>query len=95
MIIAVQVTQEDIAQGLAGDCEECPIALAIYRALSATTGVRVGTGGVTLYRDHANAMLALPVAASRFICWFDHDDVVEPFEFELDIPDEIAPAGAA
>jgi alpha-ketoglutarate-dependent taurine dioxygenase len=95
VIVKIQVTDQDIAHGLAGDCEECPIALAIYRALSATAGIRVGTGGVTLYRDHANAMVALPAAASRFISRFDHDDLVEPFEFDLDVPDELVPAGAS
>lgn len=94
MIITIQVTEQDISTGLAGDCEECPIALAIYRALS-DAGVRVGTAGVTLYREGTNAMLALPEAATRFIDGFDHDEAVEPFEFDLDVPDEIVPAGAS
>jgi hypothetical protein len=93
MIAKIQVTAADIAHGLAGDCEECPIALAIYRALS-DAGVRVGTGGVTLYREGTNAMLALPEAATKFIVRFDHDEPVAPFEFELDVPDEVLTAGA-
>lgn len=93
MIVTVQVTEQDVQHGLAGDCEECPIALAIYRALH-DAPVRVGTGGVTIYREGTNAMVALPGAASRFISRFDHDEVVEPFEFDLDVPDEIAPAVA-
>jgi hypothetical protein len=94
MNVTIQVTQEDINHGLAGDCEECPIALALYRALS-VAGVRAGTGGVTLYREGTNAMVALPVAAVRFIGRFDHDELVEPFEFELDVPDELVPAVAS
>lgn len=93
MNVKIQVTAEDIAHGLAGDCEECPIALAIYHALH-DAPVRVGTGGVTIYHEDTNAMVALPVAASRFISRFDHDEVVEPFEFDLDVPDELLTAGA-
>ena len=66
MIVTIQVTEQDIQHGLAGDCEKCPVALAIYRALH-ELAVRVGTGGVTIYRDDTYAMVALPGPVSSFI----------------------------
>ncbi len=86
--MTVNVTAQDIATGVTGDCHLCPIARAIQREL--LLGMRVSVGGwevrIWASSDPADfvGVFTLPETASRFIGMFDEqEEVVRPFSFQL------------
>jgi hypothetical protein len=95
MNITVSVTHDDIAKGVAADCHLCPVARAVIRALPGVPELSVGS--MWLYRDGAplrgQQMCSLPLAAVDWIEEFDGHNPVEPFEFVLDVPADLVPAG--
>jgi hypothetical protein len=93
MIITVHVTQDDIRDGQAGVCRECPVALAIKRALPGID-VHVSYERVSLGGPRRQELLCTPDAVQEFIGRFDSALPVEPFGFTLDIPGHLIPAGA-
>jgi hypothetical protein len=87
----VEVTAGDIECGVRGSARECPVALAVSRALD--TGVRVGVHRV--YRENRLASLPLPSAVAEFIINFDtrpEDTHFEPFSFEIELPEPDKPS---
>jgi hypothetical protein len=85
---AITVTQKDIDEGVAIDCEKCPIARAIAREFP---GRRVNVLGdvAILGREFAN----LPDECAIFVHHFDNLRPVQPFSFILDLGD--SPEGYA
>lgn len=99
MKITVNVTQADIDAGMPGFGCDCPVALAVHRALPHLPGAYVYSYGVAtsahLEADpfgSVDVFADLPRAARDFITRFDGSEQVEPFSFELELPDELAPA---
>lgn len=94
--ITIDVTAEDIAAGEPGEPCSCPIALAVLRVLPFLTGVWVDETGVELdgFARLGGASIPLPPPAREFISHLDAGDAVEPFSFDLDVPDELIPAGS-
>lgn len=91
MKVLIRVTQDDIKQGTKGSCTGCPIALAIGRILNPNYYVTVGRSSIMLYaviRFFCEWRMEPPKEVSDFIVAFDKRQVVEPFEFEVDIPEE-------
>ncbi len=80
---SIEVTQEDIANGIRHSSCKCPIALAVNRALRA--GVNVGNDSFVLYRPSRISTIFLPENASSFIKKFDAGSSVEPFKFSVEI----------
>ena len=83
----IRVTREDIDNGEAGDCDRCPVALALLRHTNADE-VTVGNCGVDIFHDSGLVVdygVDLPEVARDFIKKFDTGRDVEPFEFEVDI----------
>jgi hypothetical protein len=78
----IHVTQEDIDNGVRQDCRCCPVALALKRVARIQ---RVFLGGVSL---SPTKIIWFPPEVKRFIERFDWRNTVQPFSFELDIPDE-------
>lgn len=99
MIVTISVTAEDIAKGKPGQACDCPIWHAIARALpwlpqSDDDGLfSVGPLGVCGIGSGLES-IDLPQEVYSFIGRFDSVLPVEPFEFDLDIPDHLVPAGA-
>lgn len=93
MKVKVSVRQDDIAEGFPGDSCFCPVAIAARRTLH-LTGLTVGA--TTLFTGKIRAGIyvnpPLPRPAQDFIARYDNDLPVGPFEFELDVPDGLAPA---
>lgn len=92
MIIDIKVTQSDIDTGKRISCRECPVARAITRVLDPLWEVDVDGMSAYLFDytpSHAVVTRTLPYEARVFILGFDSGRKVEPFEFKLDIPDEI------
>ena len=87
---AVSVTADHIAEGVPGECGECPIALAIAEAIPAAVEVAVYTEHVNIWepagcgRDFFTS--ELPEVAVAFIERFDRIHDGEPFTFDLDYP---------
>jgi hypothetical protein len=76
----IQVTQQDIDEGIAGKCYDCPIALAIARVLHIRLRV---FRTIVIYSF--GYLIFLPNCVIQFIDQFDNNEPVQPFEFELDI----------
>jgi hypothetical protein len=86
--VRVEVTAEDIRDGRARDCFNCPVSRAIDRAV----GARVASGAGVAYitgQDCVNVELSsLPDGARAFMTAFDHrPGPFHPFAFDLDIPE--------
>jgi len=84
--VVVKVTAEDIAHGVKNDCERCPIARALWRAIPGASPV---VGGVSAsWHDGAGSWVrvTLPASARGFVSDFDGRLPVAPFSFPLDIP---------
>ncbi len=87
----IQVTQEHIDEGCAKICEKCPIALAVRKLLNQTFDLQVLEVGITIL-DAATGFsvywLTFPMKVSYFISRFDGQLPVEPFKFNLEIPEK-------
>lgn len=94
MIITIDVTAEDIAEGERGSCEFCPVAMALSRLCR--VAVEVHAIKAHFQPPSGNAFRAsrpLPLEARRFISNFDAQSFniqseLKPFFFTLDIPDQ-------
>lgn len=88
----VKVRQEDIEQGTCGSARECAIALAVKRAAPWLRDVRIlpamGKRPAAVGHSSYGNLIDLPESCGTFIHNFDRGYRVQPFEFELEIPDE-------
>lgn len=98
--VVVEVTEKDIADGLCSDAFGCPVALAIRRAIGIPTPVpidqlmknpTVGVTGKNAYVWHEHSVgdrpaIPLPKDAEAFVDDFDHQRTVQPFTFQIEIP---------
>jgi hypothetical protein len=83
--VKINVTKSDIGLGIVDDCERCPIARAIYRALGAGYIVSVENTVVAI-RDYLRedyTVYPLPKQAIDFIQAFDTEQSVDEFSFEV------------
>ena len=82
----IQVTQQDIDNGLKGLCTHCPVALAFKRVIQGGS-VEVGDAAYIFpYNfDGPTVMITLPEFVHKFIRAFDSGNKVEPFEFECEV----------
>lgn len=80
MNIVVNVTAEDIAEGVPGTCDLCPIALAVKRATGAVD-VSVYETDVEIDDGESYRIFDVPGLASRFIVDFDKGNEVNPITF--------------
>ncbi len=88
--IEIEVTSEDIENGVPGDACRCPIALAVERQIGCTVQ-SVGQGKIYLRRHSSFGVnysvegYNLPAKAARFVQWFDTALIgrylVKPFKF--------------
>ncbi len=92
MRLNVRVTEEDIERGIAEDCERCPVALALNRALAdeltrANLQVSID-GGTILFCSGATLVrtVCAPACVRDFIFDFDGGDYTGPFEFTIRLP---------
>ena len=86
--ILVQVTAEDIANGVPHKYTGCPVALAVKRA-SGLGYVSVGKVSMLLERsaDHHPDRISAPLSVQRFVRRFDKNPLkAKPFNFFLLLP---------
>lgn len=79
----IHITQPHIDRGCRGDAENCPVKLAIHDASGlictvAEDYIRFGNGPDSF-------QIRTPVAVAVWISRYDRRELVEPFEFELDM----------
>jgi hypothetical protein len=91
---AITVTADHIAEGVPGECGECPIALAIAEAFPSAAEVAVYASHVNIWKTAGRGRdfftSELPEVAVAFIEHFDRIRDGEPFTFDLDYPAEVA-----
>ncbi len=75
----VEVTIEDIAKGVRGDCDNCPVALALKRKGYPSALV----GRCAIYLTPNSGAHYLSDEVSRRIGEFDRDGTMVPFEFGI------------
>lgn len=83
---SVSVTEEDIARGLADDCEKCAVALACQRTIHPF--IEVYGSRCSIYNCYSIWLgeFKLPKPVTKWIRDFDEGVVGEPFTFEVDVP---------
>ena len=107
MIFTIPVTAAHIAKGKPQEACDCPVWWAIAEALPWLTpdadGERftVGPGDICIVPplvdmedEYAVYIVELAPVAREAVSRFDRGQQIEPFEFTLDIPDHLIPAGA-
>lgn len=82
----IQVTQEDIDEGVAEQCLSCPVARAIKRAL----GYPVGVSSVIFEPSTDRKICELPEGVVRWIMRFDEGRAVNPLNFYINVPQSIS-----
>lgn len=86
MKTTINVTQEEIYGGVRGDCERCPIALAIQRCVPNVRTVSVCDSEIEigLWGIPSMSVNDPPSEAVDFIRKFDNGLDVSPFSFEIE-----------
>jgi hypothetical protein len=89
MKVTINVIDEDIREGLARDCWDCPISRATNRELPQFKAAVFDDALILIPLDGGmNLTFDLPLEAQKFIAEFDDGDEPEPFSFELEFDDE-------
>lgn len=86
--IKVTVTDEDIDRGVRRDCDWCPVARAVKRALYGKPGdtlIPDGPVKVNQFRIEIDGgRMVAPLKVSQFVEDFDNEKAVSPFEFVIE-----------
>ena len=85
--VHVELTQEDIDQGIPRDCGNCPVARAIERAMGVSCKVEVEANRLDVY-DGETWWTPLPAMVETFVDNFDNVNqrvLCEPFTFDLEL----------
>ncbi len=92
MLVRIDVTENEIRDGVRENCLCCPAARAINRVLNPVRYHVVVTEDRISIRGNSSGSILFqcetPEVVDEFICEFDGDIEVEPFSFPLDIPQE-------
>ena len=84
----ISIKAKHLANGVPGDCEHCPVALAILDAIPGPIDVMVGPDEISISRGDLWIPFRVPQEVVAFIRAFDDggNEAVDPFTFELDYP---------
>ena len=83
MELLLDVTQKDIREGTVGQCQQCPIALALLK-IEGVQRAFVTAGQATILYQRNFYTSALPKWVHDFVCYFDDEKLVRPFQTELE-----------
>jgi hypothetical protein len=83
--IRIEVTAEDIKAGWRRSSQFCPVAIAIRWAVGPELDVQVGSDEIFV-GEH---VIPTPLLVDDFITRVDLNQIVEPFAFDLDVPEEL------
>ncbi len=85
--VKVSVETQDIHYDMARVVRNCPVALAIKRALNKKNGICVFRDCIGLGGYKTSPKVMLPTRATKFIDRFDEGKPVQPFNFYISIPE--------
>lgn len=88
----IKVTQDDIDRGVHRSCDKCPVTLAVNRVLldyyrTWSTRYKIFICAIKENLSVKRVSFNTPFPVAEFICQFDRRNSVEPFEFEIPIPE--------
>ena len=75
----INVTQQDIDNGLRCNQTHCPIAIAVYRCAALSFAV------YSINMRYKEFNIQLPASVQEFIESFDNNKEVQPFSFEVNL----------
>jgi hypothetical protein len=89
-LTTIHVTETDIRNGVQLVCIWCPLALSLKRYVNKRYSVFVHDDHVNIANLERLDIPPIPLTdeAKAFVDAFDHSQHVEPFSFQLDIPEE-------
>lgn len=88
-LVTIEVTQHHIDIGMRKKCDQCPIALAISPLLRSDCVPNVSSRfHIRDFWDREVFACYWPDEAAQFISNFDTENPVEPFKFQLEIPQQ-------
>jgi hypothetical protein len=82
----IEVTEEDVREGIRCDHRFCMVATAIPRTVPQATFIHVDAQGVSFTVGTKRLYYVSPPAVARYIQLFDAGQVIEPFSFMLREP---------
>ena len=82
----INVTSQHLTRGIPGDCNTCPVALAIEDAFPNAASVTVGGQYLSFQDGGRVVVLNIPETGRIAIGAIDRGELLEPFTFELDYP---------
>ena len=87
MKLKVEVTQEDIDEGVQGCPTGCPIALAVKRACSLPKATVMVSDKIFIipWDNSERQTLSLPANGAEIVHNYDAIGVMSPFDFEIEI----------
>ena len=83
MIITIKVTQEHINKGIKNICNKCPVALALNEYFNISSASVSHNYLSVVMKNWIARRWSTPETVSKFIKNFDTDNVVTPFEFNI------------
>lgn len=90
--VEVDITKDDIRQGRMRNCNDCPTALALFRAVPESTYVSVGTHSASLDIDGISFKSSVNAEMWDFVTTFDseyrHYDA-KPVKFTLNFVERV------
>lgn len=89
MTYLIQVTEDDIREGEADNCFECPVSIALEREIG--TCCTATQRKIQVWNGKGFDSIQTPITARDFIANFDearpdHRREPEPFSFEIELP---------
>ena len=80
-----QVTQADIDEGIHGDCERCPIALALKRMIPEAEAISIEADGIDIHlpSDIAPILIQTTHKIRKWIYEFDRQAYVIPIRLKI------------
>lgn len=87
-VLEIDVLTEDIERGELDDCRHCALALAIRRYVAPYFRSDVSVGSQT-FSVGIRESQSLPAEAKEWVARFDAGEKVEPFRFEITLPEYI------
>lgn len=89
----IEVTQDDIDEGIPSNRNKCPVSLAVNRVILKSYHTGSGPCDILIFSQKDNlldiqASFKTPPRVADFIHRFDGRYCVKPFEFEIPIPEQ-------
>lgn len=90
MLVTINVTQQDIDNGKTCVSSDCPVAWALNRVLKTGHWSQIGNPSFTIWTNNEVVHQAyLPSPVGDFIRRFDSFLDIDPFTFQLELPERM------